>query len=359
MKKLDWYLIRKFLGTFVYAMFLIILIVIMFDISERIGRFISSEAPLRAIIFDYYLNFIPFFVNMFSALFTFIAVVFFTSRMAANSEIVAILSSGISFKRMLVPYLLCAVFIGIVNVYLASDMIPRVNRTRIAFQKEFIWNRTFTADRNIHIQYNDTTFFYVESFNVPNNIGYRFTKEIICPEQGMLRKLSAESARFDTSTNLWRLGNYHIRVLDTLGEFIQHGHEKFLELGLVPTDFFRTREDVYTMTNRELRAFIERERLRGSDRVRELTYDYMVRFSHPFAALVLALIAVSISSRKSRGGTGLHLAFGLMIAFLFIFFLQLARAFATQGSMPVWIAAWLPIFIFGFVALVLLRLAPK
>ncbi|MCL2413709.1 MAG: LptF/LptG family permease [Bacteroidales bacterium] len=359
MKKLDWYLIRKFLGTFVYSMILIILIVVVFDVSERIGNFISREAPLRAIIFDYYLNFIPFFVNMFSALFTFIAVIFFTSRMAANSEIVAILGSGISFKRLLVPYLLCAVLIGLVNVYLASDMIPKVNRTRIAFQKEYVWNRIFTHDRNIHIQYDSTTFFYVESFNIPNNIGHRFTKEIICPEQGMLKKISAESARFDTSTSLWRLSNYHIRILDTLGEFIQHGHEKTLEIGLLPTDFFRTREDVSMMTNRELKEFIERERLRGSNRVRELRYDYMVRFSHPFAALVLALIAVSISSRKMRGGTGFHLAMGLMVAFLFIFFLQMSRVFATQGNMPVWLAAWLPIFIFGLVALVLLRLAPK
>jgi len=359
MKKLDWYLIRKFLGTFVYSMILIILIVVVFDISERIGNFISREAPLRAIIFDYYLNFIPFFVNMFSALFTFIAVVFFTSRMAANSEIVAILGSGISFKRLLVPYLLCAVLIGLINVYLASDMIPKVNRTRIAFQQEFIWNRTFTVDRNIHIQYDSITFFYVESFNVPNNIGHRFTKEIICAEEGLLKKISAESARFEESTNLWHLSNYHIRILDTLGEFIQHGHQKTLEIGLVPTDFFRTREDVSMMTNRELREFIERERLRGSDRVRELRYDYMVRFSHPFAALVLALIAVSISSRRTRGGTGFHLAMGLMIAFLFIFFLQMSRVFATQGNFPVWLAAWLPIFVFGFVALILLRLAPK
>ncbi|MCL2412945.1 MAG: LptF/LptG family permease [Bacteroidales bacterium] len=359
MKKLDWYLIRKFLGTFAYSMILIILIVVVFDISERIGNFISREAPLRAIIFDYYLNFIPFFVNMFSALFTFIAVVFFTSRMAANSEIVAMLGSGISFKRLLVPYMLCAVLIGLVNVYLSSDMIPKVNRTRIAFQQQYIWNRTFTVDRNIHIQYDSVTFFYVESFNVPNNTGHRFTKEIISPEEGMLKKISAESARFDTSANSWLLRNYHIRILDTMGEFIQHGPEKTLEIGLVPTDFFRAREDVAMMTNRELREFIERERLRGSDRVRELTYDYMVRFSHPFAAIVLALIAVSISSRKSRGGTGFHLAMGLMIAFLFIFFLQMSRVFATQGNMAVWLAAWLPILIFGLVALILLRLAPK
>ena len=329
------------------------------DVSENIGHFVSREAPLNAIIFDYYVNFIPFFVNMFSALFTFIAVVFFTSRMAANSEIVAILSSGISLKRLLVPYLLCAVLIGLVNVYLSNVTIPKVNKPRIAFEQEFTKRPFFNRDRNIHIQYDSTTFFYVETFDIRSNIGYRFTKEIICPENGILKRTLAESARFDTSINEWRLFSYHVRILDSLGETINHGSEKTMALPIIPSDFSRDYHDVATKTHRELRAFIERERLRGSNRVKEFQYDSMVRFSHPFAALVLTLLAVAISSRKTRGGTGFHLAMGLMIAFTFIFFLQVSRVFATFGNFPVWLAAWLPIIIFGLIAIVLLRLAPK
>jgi lipopolysaccharide export system permease protein len=340
-------------------MFLIILIVIVFDVSEKIGDFISRQAPLNAIIFDYYVNFIPFFVNMFSALFTFVAVLYFTSRMAANSEFIAMLSSGISFKRLLVPYLLCAVLIGVANVYLSNVTIPKVNKPRIAFQEKYVWNQFYSRDRNIHIQYDSITFFYVESFDVMYNTGYRFTKEIILPEEGLTEKIIAESARFDTTENIWRLSNYHIRILDSLGETIEHGFEKTLELPIRPTDFSTHREEVSTMTHRQLKAFIEREQMRGSSRIKEYRYDSMVRFSHPFAALVLTLIAVSISSRKTRGGTGFHLAMGLMTAFAFIFFLQISRVFATFGSFPVWLAAWLPIIVFGLIALVLLRLAPK
>jgi lipopolysaccharide export system permease protein len=340
-------------------MILIILIVIVFDVSEKIGDFISKEAPLNAIVFDYYMNFIPFFVNMFSALFTFIAVVFFTSRMAANSEFIAMLSAGISFKRLLVPYLLCAVFIGLANVYLSNVTIPKVNRTRIEFQQKYIWRPFFNRDRNIHLQYDSTTFFYAESFDVHSNTAFRFTTEHISPEDGLLQKITAESARYDTSENMWFLSNYHVRILDSLGETISHGFQKTLDLPISPIDFSRVRDEVSMMTHRELKAFIEREQLRGSNRVKEYQYDSMVRFSHPFAALVLTLIAVSISSRKSRGGTGIHLAMGLMTAFVFIFFLQISRVFASFGSFPVWLAAWLPIIVFGLIALVLLRLAPK
>jgi lipopolysaccharide export system permease protein len=359
MKKLDWYLIRKFLGTFVYSMILIILIVIVFDVSEKISDFIERKAPLNAIIFDYYVNFIPFFVNMFSALFTFIAVVFFTSRMAANSEFIAILSSGISFWRFLIPYLICAVLIGVANVYLSNVTIPKVNEPRYAFEEKYVWSPFFNRDRNVHLQYDSTSFYYVETFDASFNTGYRFTLEEISPEEGLLKKTSAESIRFDSTQNAWILYNFHIRILDSLGEKIEHGYERNLELPIRPDDFTRTRSEVSMMTHRELKAFIEREQLRGSSRINEYKYDSMVRFSHPFAALVLTLIGVSISSRRVRGGTGFHLAMGLLVTFSFILFLQVSRVFATFGSLPVWQAAWLPIFLFGLIALILLRIAPK
>ncbi|MCL2028107.1 MAG: LptF/LptG family permease [Bacteroidales bacterium] len=359
MKKLDWYLIRKFLGTFVYSLILIILVVIVFDVSEKINDFIEKNPSLHAIIFDYYVNFIPFFVNMFSALFTFIAVIYFTSRLAANSEFIAMLSAGISFKRLLIPYLICAFLIGLVNVYLSNVTIPKVNRPRIEFQEKYIWNQFYNRDRNIHIQQDSATFIYVENFDILGNTGYRFTSQTIDPEDGLLQKISAESARYDSAENIWVLTNYHVRTLDSVGETIEHGFEKRIELALSSADFGRRKEEVSMMTYRELQEFIERERLRGSGRLKEYQYDAMVRFSHPFAALVLTLLAVAISSRKNRGGTGFHLAMGLMIAFTFIFFLQVSRVFATFGSFPVWLAAWFPIIVFGLFALILLRLAPR
>ncbi|MDR2979784.1 MAG: LptF/LptG family permease [Bacteroidales bacterium] len=359
MKKLDWYLIRKFLGTFVYSMMLIILIVIVFDISEKISDFIEKKAPFNAIVFDYYVNFIPFFVNMFSALFTFIAVVFFTSRMAANSEIIAMLSSGISFRRLLVPYLICAVIIGLLNVYLSNVLIPNVNKPRIEFEHKYIMNPYYNSARNIHFQGDTSTFYYVESFDVHSFSGYRFTMEDISPENGLSSKLIAESIRFDTAQNIWKLYNYHSRILDSVGEKIEHGYEKTLDLPIRPEDFSRDNYNVSTMDHRELKAFIKQERMRGSNQIKGYEYDAMVRFSHPFSALILTLIGVAISSRKVRGGTGFHLAMGLFVAFTFILFLQLARVFAALGNFPVWLAAWLPIILFGCVALILLRTAPK
>ncbi len=359
MKKLDWYLIRKFLGTFVYAMFLIILIVIVFDISEKISDFIEKKAPIGAIIFDYYVNFIPFFVNMFSALFTFVAVIFFTSRMAANSEIVAILGSGISFRRMLIPYLLCAVLIGVLNVYLANFLIPKVNEDRLAFEKEYIRDPYYNRDRDIHLQYDSTTFYFVENFDVYAQSGYRFAFEDISPETGLKQKIVAESARFDSTENTWILSSYHIRTLDSLGEKIEHGNRKNFDFPIRPKDFSRDIAKIETMDHRELKEFIELETLRGSSRIKAYQYDALIRWSHPFAALVLTLIGVSISSRKTRGGTGFHMAMGLMVAFTFILFLQFSRVFATFGNFPVWLAAWLPIILFGLIALFLLRIAPK
>ncbi|MCL2682444.1 MAG: LptF/LptG family permease [Bacteroidales bacterium] len=359
MKKLDWYLIRKFLGTFVYSMILIILVVIVFDVSEKISDFIEKKAPLNAIIFDYYVNFIPFFVNMFSALFTFIAVIFFTSRMAANSEIVAMLSSGISFKRLMVPYLICAVLIGVLNVYFSNVLIPKVNQPRLAFEQQYIRNPYYNRDRNIHFQHDSTSFYYVASFDVHQNLGHQFSFEHITPEDGLLKKISATSIQFDSARAVWILHNYYIRILDSVGESIEHGYEKIMEFPILPSDFSHDQYEVATMTHSELQAFIKREQMRGSPRIKEYRYDSMVRFSHPFAALVLTLIGVSISSRKTRGGTGFHLAMGLMIAFSFILFLQISRVFAAFGNFPVWLAAWLPIILFGLIALILLRIAPK
>ncbi len=359
MKKLDWYLIRKFLGTFIYSLFLIILIVIVFDISENVSDFIDGKAPLKAIIFDHYVNFIPYFVNMFSALFVFIAAIFFTSRMAANSEIIAILSSGISFRRLMVPYLLCAVLIGLANVYLANFLIPKVNQPRLAFEQKYLKDPKYNTDRNIHIQYDSTTFYYVESFSAYDFTGYRFTLEDISPQTGLSKKISAESVRFDSAQNIWKLYNYHIRTLDSIGEKIEHGYERTFDFPVRPNDFARNTYDISTMDYGELKTFIKQQQFRGSDRIKNYEYDSMVRFSHPFAALVLTLIALAISSRKTRGGTGFHLAIGLLIAFSFIVFLQFSRVFTTFGNTPVWFAAWFPIILFGLIALILLRTTPK
>ena len=198
MHKLDWYIIKKFLGSFFLSIALIIIIVVVFDISEKLGHFLERDAPLKAIIFDYYVNFIPYFINMFSSLFIFISVIFFTSRMAQNTEIVPMLSSGISFYRLMVPYVLCAVFIGLLNLLLANFVIPDVNKERIAFERVYVKKPYQNANSNIHIQFDSNTYYYVESFDNRSNVGYRFTREKIEGNR-LQEKLSAQNIRYDFS----------------------------------------------------------------------------------------------------------------------------------------------------------------
>lgn len=358
LRKLDAYIVRKFLGTFFASIALIIIIVVVFDVSEKIGDFIDKKVPLNAIIFDYYLNFIPYFVNMFSALFIFIAVIFFTSRMAANTEIVAILSSGISFYRLMLPYIACALLIGVLNLYLANYLIPSVNKNRLAFESKYIRRQYVNQNLNIHLRYDNNDYFYVESFDNGVNLGYRFTMEKI-DSSGMVEKLSSESIRYDSAKQEWILRDFFKRNLKKDGEVVEKGDMLNIKLPITPGDFARDRKNVEEMTYPELKKFIATEKERGSTLVKFYEYENSQRMTAPFAAIILTLIGFALSSHKRRGGIGIHLAIGISLAFIFILFMQVSKVFATFGNFPIWLAAWVPIIIFSFVALYLIRTAPK
>ncbi|MEG1762066.1 MAG: LptF/LptG family permease [Bacteroidales bacterium] len=358
LRKLDAYIIRKFLGTFFASIALIIIIVVVFDVSEKIGDFIDKKVPLSAIIFDYYLNFIPYFVNMFSALFIFISVIFFTSRMAANTEIVSILSSGISFYRLMLPYIGCALLIGVLNLYLANYLIPTVNKHRLDFETKYIRRQYVNQNLNIHLRYDKNSYFYVESFDNTTNLGYRFTYENI-NEEGLTEKLCSESIRYDSVKQEWILRDYFKRTLQEEGEAVEKGSTMQLKLPITPLDFARDRSNVEEMTYPELKKFIETEKQRGSTLVNFYEYENSQRMTAPFAAVILTLIGFALSSRKRRGGIGLHLAVGISLAFIFILFMQISKVFATFGNFPIWLAAWVPIIFFSFIAIYLIRTAPK
>ncbi len=358
LKKLDWYIIRKFLGTFFYAITLIILIVIIFDLSERIDNFIENKAPLRDIILVYYLNFIPYFINLFSPLFTFIAVIYFTSRLAFNTEIVAILSSGISFKRLLVPYFISAVFLAFLSIYLSNVMIPHANRSRLDFENTYIRNKRQFKERNIHLQIRPGEFVYLESFNERVNIGYKFALEKI--QDGKLQhKLSAERAEWVDSTGTWILRNYVLREIENMEEEIYAGPRKDTVINLSPDDFIQNLQDMETMNFRELQQFIDKEKLKGSEHIRFYLVEKHRRIAFPFATMVLTVIGVSLSSRKVRGGIGLHLGMGLLLSFAFILFMQVSTTFATNGNLPAALAAWIPNIVFAIFGAYLMKTAPK
>ncbi len=358
MKKLDIYIIKKFLGTFFFAIMMIIVIVIVFDISEKLDDFIRRSAPLKEIIFTYYFNFIPYFINLFSPLFTFIAVVFFTSRMAYRSEITAILTSGINFKRFLVPYFISALFLAILSFVLANFIIPPANAKRVAFEKEYIRSKSGEIQQDFHIQIEPGTFAFIKSFNLNNNTGYIFTLEKI-EDIKLVWKLTSDYIVYDTVTDKWQIYNYFIRKIDGLNETIKKGQRMDTTLNIKPEDFSSKVKNVDMMGYTELRKFIANEYLKGSENVQYYEVEKHKRIAFPFATIVLTLIGVSLSSRKVRGGIGVHLGAGITISFAFILFMQISSTFATNGNMPAYIAVWIPNIIFTILGIYLLYKAPK
>jgi lipopolysaccharide export system permease protein len=358
LKKIDVYIIRKFLGTYFYSILLLTVIIIIFDISEKIDDFIEKDAPLKAIIFQYYLNFIPYFVNMFSALFTFIAVVYFTSRMASNTEIVAILNGGVSFWRMLVPYLVSGVFLTVLSFGLMNYVIPFTNRNLRAFEKQYIKNPFRSHEMNMHMQLEPGTYIYVENFNSIGKIGYRFTLEKF-DSTGLKLKLKADMISWDSIQNRWKMSNYLIRKIRPNGETIYQGKETDTVFAFTPADFMVDIEDAKIMTYNQLNKFIKQETMRGSTLSAQFNLEKYKRMTFPFANLVLTFIGVALSSRKVRGGIGMHLGMGIAIAFTFILLLQITSVFAIFGNLPAYVALWIPNFLYGIVAIILLKMAPK
>ena len=358
LKKLDIYIIRKFLGTYFYAIILLTIIIIIFDISEKIDDFIEKDAPLKAIIFDYYMNFIPYFVNMFSALFTFIAVVYFTSRMASNTEIVAILNAGVSFWRMLLPYLISGIFLTVLSFTLMNYVIPFTNRNLRNFEKQYIKNPFMMRQMNLHLQLEPGTYIYVENFNNIGKIGYRFTLEKF-DSTGLNLKIKADMITWDSIQSQWKMTNYLIRKLQPKGEIIYQGRETDTAMAFSPADFMTDIEDAKIMTYNQLNKFIKQEEMRGSSLAAQFNLEKYKRLTFPFANLVLTFIGVALSSRKVRGGIGMHLGMGIGIAFTFILLLQITSVFAVFGTLPAYVALWIPNFLYSIVAIILLRMAPK
>ena len=358
MKKLDWYIIKKFLGTFFFTIALIILIVIVFDFSEKIDDFIENQAPVKEIIFSYYITFIPFFTNMFSPLITFIAVVFFTSKIAYNTEIIAILSSGISFRRLMLPYVFSSVVIASISFYLSNFLIPHTNKTKIEFESKYIDKNTFNRRKNIHIQNKPGELLFVESFNNNTFTGYNFTWEKFVGSERIF-KLRAKSAVYDTTNGFWQLKNYSLRqTIDDQIAF-ENGEQLDTTFNILPQDFSDKVVKMEVMDYHELNDFIEMEKLKGSENIKFYLVEKYKRVSFPVATIILTLIGAALSSRKIRGGMGLHLAVGITLSFAYIVFMQISTVFATYGTLSPFVSVWIPNAIFVIIAIYLQRIAIK
>jgi lipopolysaccharide export system permease protein len=359
LKILDIYVIRKFLSTFLLSIVLILSIVVIFDLSEKIDDFLESGAKLNVILFDYYLNFIPYFGVLFSSLFAFIAVIYFTSRMAYNTEIIAILNSGMSFRRFMVPYFISATLIASVTFYLSDQVIPGANKVKLDFEEQYVKKRPIRfKTKDFHRQIEPGVYVYLHSYSNVSKVGYQFTIEKF--EDGeLVSKMVADQIRWDTAVNKWRARRYYIRTIDGLNETIEEGKQIDTTLAMHPDDFKMRLTIVETMSLKELDEFIQKQRMQGETNITSYLIERHNRIAFPFTTFILTLIGVAVSSRKMRGGIGLQIAIGVVISFTYILFMQFSKQFAIGGMLPVMAAVWLPNVFFLIVALFLMRLAPR
>lgn len=359
-KKLDRYILVKYLTTFLLALALIIVIVITFDVSEKLDKFISHHAPFGLIVSEYYLNFIPGFVNLYSPLFIFISVIFFTSKMAGNTEIIAILGSGLSYNRLLRPYLHGATMVALVVLVLGNFVIPNANRRLIAFEEQYVKSKATSFYNNLHFQSDPGTQVYAESYDVHTQRAHRFRREKMDADGRLLQREDADMIIYDTATRLWRTPNYHLRTVDPDGtEHLEHRRNELIDYGITPTDLDLLSQRTETMNTPTLLRYIEREKMRGTGTVKEAQIDLYQRLLNPLAIIVMTFIGVAIASRKTRGGVGIHLAVGITIAFGFIVFMKITTVFATSGNLSPFMAVLLPQLLFGAAAVYLVHKAPK
>lgn len=355
---LDRYIIGKFLSTFFFTIAIFVVIAVVFDYSEKADDFIRGGVSLKEIFFTYYLTFIPYYCSILSPLIVFVAVIFFTAKMANNTEIVAILSSGVSFIRLMYPYFLSSVILALMVFALNGYIIPPANRVRYDFEAKYLRHAELNKERNIHMKLAGNSYAYMESFNNLENTGLKFSLEKF-HGLDMNYKLVANYIKWDSVKSTWKMYDYTIRLVDGLHEKMLSGKEKDTILDFQPKDFARNNTFKETMNMNELHRFIAREEERGTGGVETYQFEMYKRYALPFSTFILSLIGVSLSSKKVRGGVGLHLGIGIGCSFAFIVLIQFSNVFATQGGVPPVIAAWIPNILFGIVALYLYRIAPK
>lgn len=357
-KIIDWYIIKKYLGTFSFTLAIFTVIIVIFDVSEKLDDFLRHEAPVSEIIFSYYAGFIPFYLNFLSPLINFIAVIFFTAKMADQTEIVPILSSGVSFKRFLRPYVISSTVIFLVTLIFNLFIIPETNQLKIDFENTYINPKSDNSKMFTHMQIDKDSYVYIENFDNNQRVGYKFILEKFSGDN-LKEKLIADKITWDSLKSKWKIDNYSIRKIDGLKESMTSGISKDTTLDMRPTDF-EIYDNIYQAMNmNELNDRIEKEKTRGTGVMVDLQLEKYKRFVYPLSAYILTLMGVSLSSRKVRGGIGLPLGIGIFLSFAYIIFIQFANMFALKGGLPPLIAVLIPNIIFGILGVYLLIKAPK
>jgi len=355
-KTIDIYITKKFLGTFFYAIALILSIAIVFDISENLDEFLSKEVSTKSIVFDYYLNFIPYFANLFSPLFTFIAVIYFTSKMAYNTEIIAILSSGVSYRRLMRPYLVSALILASFSYVLGNYIIPPANKTMNIFRQQNIDNIRIISERTIHRQIEPGLYIYISNFSA-NNVGSRFTMERFEGAK-LAEKLTADNIRWDKETGKWIINNYWKRTIYDDHEVLERGYRMDTTLNMTPDNYKTIKNEMETFSTPKLNQEIKSMKMRGVNTI-EWELEKHKRIAGPFSAFILTLIGAGLASRKIKGGLGFHLGLGLALSFSYILFMQISTVFAISGNTTPFVAVWIPNAFYSLIALFVYRWAAR
>ncbi|SMO68123.1 LptF/LptG family permease [Solitalea koreensis] len=356
--KLDEYIINKFLSTFFFTLAIFVIIIAVFDLTEKLDDFLKGSATVTQIIFDYYINFLLFIISSLSPLIIFIAVIFFTAKMANNTEIVPILSSGVSYLRFLYPYFLCAAFLAIISFVANAYIIPPATRTKIDFEHTYFKKNYEYKGRNKHFKLGNGTFAYLESYTVRENVGYRFSLEKFKGDT-LYYKLMSNRILWDSVKKVWKIDTYTIRHIDGLKERMESGNVLYMKMNLSPRDFQKQDDDRGSLTLPQLNKTIEFEKMRGTGNVSKYEMDRYRILLTPLSVFILTAMGVTLSSKKVRGGVGLALGLGIGLCFLYILLMQFTVIFSVQGGLPTYISAWIPHIFFGSLAYYLYRIAPK
>ena len=360
-KRMDRYIIYKFIGTYFYSILLIISISIVFDVNENLTKFTNYHAPLRAIVFDYYANFVPYFANLFSPLFVFIAVILFTSKLAGNSEIIAMLACGMSFKRLLRPYLISAALIAVLNFYLGAYIIPKGTVVRHDFESLYKNNKKNTSASNIQLMVDKGVVAYLSQYDDVRKTGYGFALYKF-ENKKMVSQMNASVVQYDTIAEEryhWKARNYKIRTLKGMREQITSGSEIDTLIQMEPMDLVFSKGQQETFTSPELLRYISKQQQRGSSNVVQYEVEYHKRIASSFASFILTIIGVSLSSRKRKGGMGLYLGIGLGLSFTYILLQTVSATFAINAGTPPMLAAWIPNLLYAIIAYFCYRQAPN
>lgn len=367
MKIIDQYILKRVLSTFFFVVLILMAIITVIDVTEKMDKFAKNNLSMETIL-GYYLDFIPWVMGLITPITIFIAIIYVTSRMASHTEIISILSGGISFRRLLLPYFFASAVVGGISFVLNGWVIPEATRSRLTFEmKYFNGNQNFGTLNNIHLQLAPQVYLYIKDYNNMTNVGYKFSLERF-DKNVLIEKLTAEEIAWDSVKRTWTLRIWQLHNINDIftaaantpaESFLSSGTMLDTALALSPKDFESTKRSYEGMTTPELTEHINKLRFRGASGVESYEVERHIRTAAPFTTFILVFMGVTVSSRKSRGGTGLQIALGFILAFIFILFFLLTRRFAETGGMEPFIAAWTPNVIFTAVSAVLYRFTPR